>query len=104
MATRSRRGREYRERVIAKWRLMGRSMLSYAQDRVISYSQLVRWRRRIEADEHAKASVTLIPIGNVAVGSSGSCVGSVANGAFRFLKSALGLRFRAVRNPFATEP
>jgi hypothetical protein len=49
-------------------------MLSFAQDRSISYSQLVRWRRRIEADQKAKGGVTLIPVGSVALGGSGSGV------------------------------
>jgi hypothetical protein len=70
MATVVRRGRDYWEGVVVRWRSTGQSMLGYARERNLSYSQLVRWRRRIEAQQDTKPRVTLIPVGTVAVANS----------------------------------
>ena len=49
------------EGLIARWRTSGMSMLAYCREHHISYTQLVRWRRRIEGEAAAKP-LTLIPM------------------------------------------
>jgi hypothetical protein len=61
------------ERLIARWRASGKSMLAYAREREISYWQLVRWRRRIEAEPVAEP-LTLIPVAAQASGGAGVVV------------------------------
>jgi hypothetical protein len=55
-------GQRYWEGVIGRWRVSGVSMLAFARDHKVSYTQLVRWRRRIEAGGQTKPGVTLIPV------------------------------------------
>lgn len=49
------------EGLIERWRASGMSMLAYCRERHISYTQLVRWRRRLEG-ETASQPLTLIPM------------------------------------------
>ena len=75
MAADAKSGQKYWEGVIGRWRVSGVSMLAFARDHKVSYTQLVRWRRRIEAAgaESAKPGVTLIPV-SVAMPDRGSGV------------------------------
>jgi hypothetical protein len=70
MTTVVERGRNFWEGVIMRWRASGQSMMRYARERDISYSQLVQWRRRIEADEQERGNVTLIPVGTITLGNN----------------------------------
>jgi len=47
--------------LIKQWRNSGRTMRAWCSEREVSYRQLCRWRRRLEA-ERAAAPLTLIPV------------------------------------------
>jgi hypothetical protein len=72
MADRGRGERDW-EGLVARWRASGKSMLAYSRERGISYWQLVRWRRRIEAQPAAKP-LTLIPLAPQASSGGGVVV------------------------------
>lgn len=48
------------EKRIAHWRVSGLSMLAYCRQHGLSYTPLVRWRRRLERD--SAPTLTLIPV------------------------------------------
>ena len=76
MAADARNGQKYWGGVIGQWRLSEVSMLAFSRERKISYTQLVRWRRRIEAGRAGKPGrVTLIPVSPVSVAMPGSASG-----------------------------
>lgn len=47
--------------LIKQWRNSGRTMRTWCSEREVSYTQLCRWRRRLEA-ERVAAPLTLIPV------------------------------------------
>lgn len=59
-------GREQRrrrwEKRIAHWRARGLSMAAYCRQHELSYTVLVRWRRRFEQGAVAAPALTLIPV------------------------------------------
>jgi hypothetical protein len=67
MAADAKGGRKYWEGVVRRWRSSGVSMLAFSRTHQISYTQLVRWRGRIEAGATKQPEVTLIPVSPVSV-------------------------------------
>ena len=47
--------------LIKQWRNSGRTMLAWCREQEVSYTQLCKWRRRLEA-ERVAAPLTLIPV------------------------------------------
>jgi len=76
MAADAKSGQKYWEGVIGRWRVSGVSMLAFAREHKVSYTQLVRWRRRIEAGRvDTPGRVTLIPVSPVSMAKPGSASG-----------------------------
>ena len=61
MASGEQRRREWEKR-IAHWRASGLSMAAYCRRHELSYTLLVRWRRRLERGAAAAPALTLIPV------------------------------------------
>lgn len=61
MASGEQRRREWEKR-IAHWRASGLSMAAYCRRHELSYTPLVRWRRRLERGAAAGRVLTLIPV------------------------------------------
>jgi len=61
MASREQRRRQWEKR-IAHWRASGLSMAAYCREHELSYTPLVRWRRRLEQGAVAGPALTLIPV------------------------------------------
>ncbi len=61
MASSEQRRRQWEKR-IAHWRASGLSMLAYCRQHGLSYTPLVRWRRRLERGSATAATLTLIPV------------------------------------------
>ena len=55
-------GRREWEKRIAHWRASGLSMAAYCREHELSYTPLVRWRRRLEQGAVARPALTLIPV------------------------------------------
>jgi hypothetical protein len=55
-------GHKYWEGVIGRWRASGKSMRTFAREHELSYTQAVRWRRRIESAGSPKSSLTLLSV------------------------------------------
>ena len=66
------------ETLIARWRDSGMTMAAFSRKHELSYTQLVRWRRRLER-KAASAPLTLIPILRAAPGG-GPIVVRLADG------------------------
>ena len=47
--------------LLKQWRNSGRTMLAWCREQEVSYTQLCKWRRRLEA-ERVTAPLTLIPV------------------------------------------
>lgn len=61
MAISEQRRRQWEKR-IAHWRASGLSMLAYCRQHGLSYTPLVRWRRRLESGSASAPTLTLIPV------------------------------------------
>ncbi|MGH7594340.1 MAG: IS66 family insertion sequence element accessory protein TnpA [Gemmatimonadales bacterium] len=72
MAKRGYRRRPW-EVLVARWRESGQSMRAYCQEHKLSYSQLVRWRRRLDPAATPRP-LTLIPVLAAAARGSGLVV------------------------------
>ncbi len=61
MASGEQRRKQWEKR-IAHWRASGLSMLAYCREHGLSYTPLVRWRRRLERVSAPAPTLTLIPV------------------------------------------
>lgn len=55
-------GHKHWEGVIGRWRASGSSMRTFARENRLSYSQVLRWRRRIESAGTLQSPLTLLPV------------------------------------------